>query len=120
SAYEQIMQKFPNHELFGQAVFERARVVALQGDINGAMNELRRFTSDQKLKGSTVAPMALLRLATMMRSQNQAAQAADILDKGRSSRTTACRPTTPPTNCWPSPARNPSTTPTTARSSTKA
>jgi TolA-binding protein len=83
SAYEQIMQKFPNHELFGQSVFERARVVALQGDINGATNELRRFTTDQKLKASSVAPMALLRLATMLRSQNQAAQAADILDKGR-------------------------------------
>jgi TolA-binding protein len=83
AAYEQMMQRFPNHELRSQAVFERARVIALQNDIGGAMNELRRFTSDQKLKDSAIAPMALLRLSALLRSQNQAAQAADVLDKGR-------------------------------------
>ncbi len=86
AAYEQMTQRFPNHELRAQAFFERARVIALQGDPNGAMNELRRFISDPKLKDSTIAPMALLRLSALMRSMNQpalTAQAADILDKGR-------------------------------------
>ncbi len=85
AAYEQMAQRFPNHELRSQAIFERARVIALQGDPNGAMNELRRFIGEPKLKDSTVAPMALLRLSALLRGMQppQAAQAADILDKGR-------------------------------------
>ena len=43
-----------------------------QKDVNGAMNELRRFTTDP-LKNSPSAPMALLDLATLLRGQNQAA-----------------------------------------------
>ncbi len=83
SSYEQLMQRFPNHALQPQGVFERARVIAMQGDVNGAMNELRRFTADQRLKDAPVAPMACLRLSALLRSQNRAPEAADVLDKCR-------------------------------------
>src|SRR5439155_2549610 len=43
-----------------------------------AMNELRRF-SNPPLKTAPVAPMALLQLATLLREQNKAADAAKVL-----------------------------------------
>jgi cellulose synthase operon protein C len=82
SAYERLMQQFPNHPLQPQAVLERAKCLAQAGDPNGAVNDLRRFTGDP-LKNAPVAPMALVQLATLLRAQNKAAEAADILDKGR-------------------------------------
>src|SRR5207302_10628442 len=52
-------------------------------DVNGAMNEMRRFANQDPLKNSLVAPMALLELATLLRGQNQAQQAADVLAQAR-------------------------------------
>src|SRR5262249_44865265 len=66
AAYERLMQQFPKHDLQPQAVLERARCIALMGDPNGAINELRRFTNDP-LKQAPVAPMGLLQLATLLR-----------------------------------------------------
>jgi TolA-binding protein len=82
AAYERMMQQFPQHELQAQAVLERAKCIAQGGDANGAINELRRFTNDP-LKQAPVAPLALLELATLLRGQNKAAEAADVLDKAR-------------------------------------
>ncbi len=79
--YEKVMQQFPKHDLQPQAVLERAKVMAAQGDQNGAINELRRFTAD--MKQTKIAPMAWLNLATMLRAQNKAQEAADILGKMR-------------------------------------
>jgi TolA-binding protein len=81
-AYEQVMGRFQKHELFPQAVFERAKVIALQKDINGAMNELRRFTADP-LKNAAIAPMAQLHLATLLRGQNKPQDAAALLAQTR-------------------------------------
>jgi TolA-binding protein len=81
-AYEQLMQKYPKSDLVPQAVFERAKVLARQKDVNGAMNELRRFTADP-LKNAPVAPMALLELATLLRGQNNPAEAANVLNQCR-------------------------------------
>jgi TolA-binding protein len=83
TAYEQLMQKFPKHGHYPQAIFERAKVLAQTGDANGAVNELRRFTNDATLKAAPIAPMAVLRLATLLRGQNQAGQAADALGQCR-------------------------------------
>jgi TolA-binding protein len=66
-----------------QAVLERAKCMALLGDMNGAVNELRRFTTDPLKAYPQVAPMALIQLATYLRAQNKAAEAADILAKAR-------------------------------------
>ncbi|HVS38276.1 MAG TPA: tetratricopeptide repeat protein [Gemmataceae bacterium] len=83
ASYEQMLQKYPKSDLVPQAIFERAKCMAQQKDIGGAMNELRRFTNQDPLKSSLVAPMAILELATLLRSQNQAQQAADVLAQAR-------------------------------------
>ncbi len=83
AAYEKLFAKeFANNPLVPQAYLERAKVMSMSGDINGALNELRRFTNDP-LKSSTVAPMAAIQLATLLRGQNKAPEAADILAKTR-------------------------------------
>jgi TolA-binding protein len=82
AAYERILGKFPGHELRPQAAFERAKCLALAKDVNGAVNELRKFTQDP-LRATPVAPMAVLSLATLLRGQNQAAAAADALKQCR-------------------------------------
>ncbi len=83
AAYEQLLQKHGNSPEAPQASFERAKCLAAQKDVNGAVNELRRFTNDGRLKNSPIAPMALLELATLLRSQNQFAQAAEVLAQCR-------------------------------------
>lgn len=82
ATYERIQQKHPKDEAFPQATFERAKVIASQKDVGNAMNELKRFSADP-LKKSPVAPMALLHLATLQRSQNQPAAAAATLAECR-------------------------------------
>jgi TolA-binding protein len=82
TAYEQLTQRFPKDTLVPQAIFERAKVLAQANDANGAINELRRFTNDP-LKSAPIAPMAVLRLGALLRGQNQAQQAADVLNQCR-------------------------------------
>jgi TolA-binding protein len=82
SAYERLIQQFVNHELRPQAGFERAKVLAQAGDIGGAINELQRFRQDP-LKNTNVAPMAVLELATLLRNQKKANEAADALAQCR-------------------------------------
>src|SRR5262249_30817933 len=82
AAYDQLMQRFAKDALFPQAVFERGKVLAQANDVNGAINELRRFTGDP-LKAAPVAPLAVVRLAALLRGQNQAQQAADLLNQCR-------------------------------------
>src|SRR5262249_813690 len=61
---------------------ERAKVMALQGDKGGAVNSLRNFTQDP-LQKSPVAPLAHIALATLLREQNQAQPAVDVLKQAR-------------------------------------
>jgi TolA-binding protein len=82
AAYERLIQGFPQHALAAQAIFEHARCLALATDVNGAINELRRFTAPP-LKTAPIAPMAVLRLSTLLRKQNQAAEAARVLEAAR-------------------------------------
>jgi TolA-binding protein len=82
AAYEQILQRFGNGPVAPQARFERAKCLALAKDVNGAINELRNFTRDP-LQRSAVAPMAVLHLATLLRGQNKAQEAADVLAQCR-------------------------------------
>jgi TolA-binding protein len=83
-AYERVFAPdFKGIPQVAQAILERAKCMAQMGDMNGATNELRRFINDP-LKGYTqVAPMALIQLATYLRAQNRAAEAADVLAKAR-------------------------------------
>lgn len=80
--YDRFTKEFANDPLQPNAVFERAKVIAQQGDIGTSMNELRKFTKDP-LQQSRVAPVAIISLATMLRAQNKAAEAADLLQKSR-------------------------------------
>jgi TolA-binding protein len=82
AAYEKLLQKYPRHDAAAQATFERAKVLALARDVGNAINELKRFASDP-LKKSTIAPMALLHLSTLLRGQNRLAEAATVLGECR-------------------------------------
>lgn len=82
AAYERLMQQFPRSAELPQAVFERAKCIALAGDRNGAINELQRFHNDP-LKTTSVAPMALLRLAQLLREASRAADAVNVLAQCR-------------------------------------
>src|SRR5262249_11381669 len=82
AAYDKLQQQFGKHELFPNSVLERAKVIAVT-DPNGGINELRHFQNDVNLKAAPIAPMALLELATFLRAQNKAQEAADVMAKVR-------------------------------------
>lgn len=82
TAYENLLKRFPQHALTPQAMIEQAKCFAQAGDPNRALTELRRFQSDP-LKAAPAAPMALLQLATILRTQNKAAEGAGILAQCR-------------------------------------
>jgi len=80
--YEKLLQQFPQHPSLASAVFERAKCLALLGDPGTATNELRRFQADP-LRGAPGAPLALLRLSTLLRAQGKAAEAAALMNDCR-------------------------------------
>lgn len=81
--YDRIRKEFPNHPAHqAHAAFERAKCIALAGDLGTGIGELRKFASDP-LRQSPVAPQAILQLATYLRSQNKAAEAVDVFAKNR-------------------------------------
>jgi TolA-binding protein len=82
AGYKKIYQEFPNHELLPNAVFEEAKCFVQLGNGQRAIEQLRRFTGDP-LKQSRIAPMALLQMATLLRAQNKAADAAVLLAQCR-------------------------------------
>lgn len=82
AAYERLVQQHPKSEFVPQAVFERAKSMGQAGDLNGSMNELRRFTQDP-LKAAPVAPMAVVQLAMLLRGQQKYAEAAELLNTCR-------------------------------------
>jgi len=81
--YERVQQQFSGTLAQPPAVFERAKCLALLGDGNGAVSELNRFQSDP-LKNSPVAPLAMIRLASLLRAQNKAADAVKVAAQARS------------------------------------
>ena len=80
--YELLLKDYATHPIAANARFERAKVMASQGDIGGAFGELNRFTQDP-LRQSKVAPMAVVSLATILRAQNRQNEAVDQLQKMR-------------------------------------
>lgn len=82
AAYEKVLGgEFPNHPLRPRATFERAKVLWAQNDHGNSMNELRRFAGD--LRTAKEAPTAVITLATILRSQNKAPEAATLLEQCR-------------------------------------
>ena len=82
AALERLRREFPQSPLVGAGWLERAKVLALQGDKGNAVNSLREFASDP-LQKSSVAPLAFIALATLLREQNQIPQAAETLQQAR-------------------------------------
>ena len=82
AAFERLQREFGQSPLVGTAHLERAKVLALQGDKGNAINALRAFSGDP-LQKSPVAPLGIIYLATLLREQNQAAQAAQALQEAR-------------------------------------
>jgi tetratricopeptide (TPR) repeat protein len=81
-AFERIGQQFGTSTVAPFAAFERANCMIDMNDPNGALNEYNRFKQDP-FKQSTVAPLAFLRMATLLRSQGKPAEAAAALQEGR-------------------------------------
>ncbi len=81
--YEKLAKDYPTSPLAGQANLERAKVKSLAGDKGGAMNDLRAFINNDPTKNDKFAPLAALHLATLHREQNQAPEAAKVLDEAR-------------------------------------
>jgi len=77
-AYEKLTAQYPTSPLSAVAIFERACTMAEQADVGGSINELVRFQGDP-LKQAPIAPMALLRMSSLLRSQNRAADAVNVL-----------------------------------------
>jgi TolA-binding protein len=69
TTYQRIQKDFPQSPLVPQSLLEAAKCLALMTpDKNGAIGELRRFTTDP-LRQTPVAPMAILDLAILLREQ---------------------------------------------------
>ncbi len=77
-SYDKLLQQFSKHPLASVAMFEKANCRVIAGDIGGAINELNRFRNDP-LKSTPIAPLAVIRQATLMLAQNRAADAAKTL-----------------------------------------
>lgn len=81
--YDKLLQKYPKHPAYAQAVMERARCIAATGDAGGAINELNRFRNDGQLIKSEYAPLALTRLSSLMVKHGRAVDAVVMLEKAR-------------------------------------
>jgi tetratricopeptide (TPR) repeat protein len=68
---------------FGNALMQRARVYALNGDMNTAVNDLRLFLRNEKLKDSPDTPLAVTRLAVYLRAAGRPGEAVDLLAQTR-------------------------------------
>jgi TolA-binding protein len=80
--FERLLIDYPLHDLQPHASLERSRCLA-SDDVKPLIARLRRFTQDP-LRKSPVAPLALLRLACLLRSQDGGArEAATILARCR-------------------------------------
>ncbi|QJW95946.1 tetratricopeptide repeat protein [Frigoriglobus tundricola] len=82
AAFEKLDNEFKRSPLVGTAHLERAKVLALQGDKGNAINALRQFATDP-LQKSPAAPLGYIYLATLLREQNQPAEAAQALQDAR-------------------------------------
>jgi TolA-binding protein len=83
TAYEKIINQFAQHPLQPQAILERAKCQALAGDKQGAINELRRFTNDNRLKAASVAPLAVVQMTILLREDRKGDEAAKLIDECR-------------------------------------
>jgi TolA-binding protein len=75
-------QTLQKHALFAAVVFERAKCILAQGDAGTGGNELNKFTAEP-LASSPVAPLALVRLGSLLRAQNRRPEAVKLLEAAK-------------------------------------
>jgi len=80
--YDQLTKQFPQHALQPSAVFERAKCQALMGTYAEAVDSLLRF-QNEPLRSSAVAPLAIIRLSSLLRAAGRTPEAAKILEDCR-------------------------------------
>jgi outer membrane protein assembly factor BamD (BamD/ComL family) len=80
--YERLPRDFNQSPAVAAAAFERAKCLVALGDVNGALSELGRFQADP-FKNHPVAPLALVRLSSLLRSQNRATDAVNVMNQCR-------------------------------------
>ena len=88
ATYERFQQQFARHPELATATYERARCLEMLGDVNNAINELRRFAGDP-LRQAPVAPLAMVHLSRLCQSQNRAAEAVNVMAASRAQYETA-------------------------------
>jgi len=82
AACDRVLKDFPKDPLAAMAAFERAKCALGVHGAGQAANELKRFASDP-YRNSRIAPLALARLSSLLRSQNRSQEAVGILAKYR-------------------------------------
>ncbi len=82
AAYDRVVNEFNKDVVLPSVTFERAKCLAELGDVGGAINELNKFQQDP-FHASAVAPMALVRLSILLRSQNKLADALALITRVR-------------------------------------
>ena len=80
--YEMLLKQYAGDKLATAAVFERAKCMVLLGQTQEGMDELDRFRRDP-FRTTNVAPMALVRLASLHRARKDPVEAATILQEYR-------------------------------------
>jgi len=80
--YDQLHQQWPQHALQASAIFERAKCQALMGTYAEAIDGLLRF-QNEPLRSSPVAPLAIIRLSSLLRAGGRAPEAAKYLEDCR-------------------------------------
>jgi TolA-binding protein len=80
--FEKLEKDYPKSAQAGHARLEVAKVRAMAGDRGGAMNDLRQFAGGDRAN-SPVAPLAYVHLATLLRDENKAAEAAQVMADAR-------------------------------------
>ena len=82
-AYTRLNDEFPNHPLATEGAVALAAIPAVTGDTASAIRELRTYESDAKKRQSRAAPMAMARLGALLRNDDRAIIAAELLKSAR-------------------------------------
>lgn len=90
AACERVLIEYPLNELGPLAALQRADCLALAGDPGEAGNRLRAFAAEP-LRKAPVAPLAMLRLAMLLRQDDKPADAVQLLARCRQQHEKALR-----------------------------
>jgi TolA-binding protein len=87
-AFDQLIQRFPQHPSIPASILQRAACIAAQGDPETAIRELTRFQTDP-LAATPMAPSAIAQLSALLRGRGRAAEAVNVIQQCRNRHETA-------------------------------